>query len=88
MNKDKKWNLIALAIAFVLVVLTNIFVLQFIQETNDTIVCFLIAMEAVLFAVSYTFIYIVPKSILRVIDSKKKEKKLAKIKHVSIEDEI
>lgn len=88
MNKDKKWKLIALLISSVLIVLTNIFVLQFIQETNATTICLLISIETFLFVVSYTLIYILPKAIVRVVEYKKKEKNLVKIKHVSIEKEI
>ena len=88
MNKDQKWNLTAVVISFVLSVLTSMFILQFIQEKNIIIACLLSSMAAVIFTVSYTIIYIIPKAILRVMESKRKEKNLVKIKHVSIEDEI
>ena len=82
MNKDKKRKFIALVISFVLIVFIHIFALQFIQEINNTIICLLIGMETFLFVISYTIAYIVPKAFLRVIEAKKKEKNLAKIKHI------
>ena len=88
MSKDQKWNFTAVVISFVLSVLTTMFVLQFIPERNITIACILSGIAAVIFTVSYTIIYIIPKAILRIRNSKKEEKNLAKIKHVSIEKEI
>lgn len=88
MSKDQKWNFTAVVISFALSVITNMVVLQFIQERNITIACILSGIAAVIFTVSYTIIYIIPKAILRIRNSKKEEKNLAKIKHVSIEKEI
>lgn len=50
---------------------------------NSTIIIFLIAIIAVVVFVLYAIIYVIPKSISRIINSKKKEKNLAKIVHIS-----
>lgn len=49
---------------------------------NSTIIIFLIAIIAVIFFVLYAIICIIPKSISRIIKSKKKEKDLV-IVHIS-----
>ena len=80
MSKDQKWNLTAVVISFVLSVLTTMFVLQFIPEIYIAKECLAIMMSVFIFAVPYTIIYIIPKAILRIINSKKEEKNLAKIR--------
>ena len=45
---------------------------------NSTIIIFLIAIIAVVVFVLYAIIYVIPKSISRIINSKKKEKKFSK----------